>query len=39
MLLALSGAISQSILWGVMVLGVFITYKMLDIADLSLIHI
>ena len=35
MLLALSGAISQSILWGVMVLGVFITYKMLDIADLT----
>ncbi len=35
MLLALSGAVSQGILWGVMVLGVFITYKMLDIADLT----
>ena len=35
MLLALSGAVSQGILWGIMVLGVFITYKMLDIADLT----
>lgn len=33
--LALSGAVSQGILWGIMVLGVFITYKMLDIADLT----
>lgn len=35
MLLALQGAVSQGILWGVMVLGVYITYKLLDIADLS----
>ena len=35
MLLALSGALYQGILWGIMVLGVFITYKMLDIADLT----
>ena len=35
MLLALLGAVSQGILWGVMVLGVFITYKLLDIADLT----
>jgi putative ABC transport system permease protein len=35
MLLALQGAVSQGILWGVMVLGVYITYKLLDIADLT----
>lgn len=35
MFLALSSAVSQGILWGVMVLGVFITYKMLNIADLT----
>lgn len=35
MLTALQGAISQGILWGVMVLGVYITYKLLDIADLT----
>ena len=34
-LLALQGAVSQGILWGVMVLGVYITYKLLDIADLT----
>lgn len=34
-LLAMQGAISQGVLWGVMVLGVFITYKILDIADLT----
>lgn len=35
LLLALQGAVSQGILWGVMVLGVYITYKLLDIADLT----
>ena len=35
MLTAMLGAVSQGILWGVMVLGVFITYKLLDIADLT----
>ena len=34
-LLALQGAASQGILWGVLVLGVYITYKILDIADLT----
>lgn len=34
-LYAFSGAVSQGILWGVMVLGVYITYKLLDIADLT----
>lgn len=33
--LALQGAVSQGILWGVLVLGVYITYKILDIADLT----
>ena len=33
--LAMLGAVSQGILWGIMVLGVFITYKLLDIADLT----
>lgn len=32
---ALLGAVSQGILWGIMALGVFITYKLLDIADLT----
>lgn len=35
MLLSLTGAVSQGILWGIMVLGVFITFRMLDIADLT----
>lgn len=34
-LLAMQGAVSQGVLWGIMVLGVFITYKILDIADLT----
>ena len=34
-LLALQGAASQGILWGVFVLGVYISYKILDIADLT----
>ncbi|MBQ7066392.1 MAG: ABC transporter permease [Lachnospiraceae bacterium] len=34
-LISMQGAISQGILWGVMVLGVYITYKLLDIADLT----
>lgn len=33
MFTALLGAVSQGILWGVMVLGVYITYKLLDIPD------
>ena len=32
---ALLGAVSQGILWGIMVLGVYITYKLLDIANLT----
>ncbi len=33
--IALAGAVSQGVLWGIMVLGVFVTYKLLDIADLT----
>ncbi|MBO5291666.1 MAG: ABC transporter permease [Lachnospiraceae bacterium] len=32
---ALPGAVSQGVLWGIMVLGVYITFKILDIADLT----
>jgi putative ABC transport system permease protein len=31
----ISGAVSLGLLWGIMVLGVFITYRVLDIADLT----
>lgn len=34
-LMAFQGALSQGILWGIMVLGVYITYKLLNIADLT----
>ena len=34
-LLAVQGAASQGILWGVMSLGVFITFKVLDFPDLT----
>ena len=33
MLLSTQGALAQGVLWGLMVLGVYITYKMLNIAD------
>lgn len=32
---ALPGAVSQGILWSIMALGVYVTYKILDIADLT----
>ncbi|MDE7246040.1 MAG: ABC transporter permease, partial [Oscillospiraceae bacterium] len=32
---ALPGAVSQGLIWGIMAMGVYITYKLLDIADLS----
>lgn len=34
-LASLPGAFSQGVLWGIMALGVYITYKILDIADLT----
>lgn len=32
---ATPGAVSQGIIWGIMAIGVFITFKIMDIADLS----
>ena len=32
---ALPGAMSQGLIWGIMAIGVFITFKVLDIADLT----
>ena len=34
-LLAMQGALSQGVLWGLMASGVYITYRILDIADLT----
>ncbi|MFA6855656.1 MAG: ABC transporter permease [Treponema sp.] len=33
--LAMQGAVSQGILWGIMTLGVYLTFRILDIADLT----
>lgn len=35
LLLAMQGAVSQGILWSVMTLGVYLTFRILDIADLT----
>lgn len=35
LLLSLQGAVSQGILWGIMVLGIYITYKILNISDMT----
>ena len=35
MLGALQGAVSQGVLWGILVLGVYITYRQLNISDLT----
>ncbi len=35
MLAAIPGATAQGLVWGIMALGVYITYKLLDIADLT----
>ncbi|MCQ2523106.1 MAG: ABC transporter permease [Lachnospiraceae bacterium] len=32
---AMPGAIAQGLIWGIMAIGVYITYKVLDVADLS----
>ena len=34
-ILAIQGAASQGILWGIMALGVYITFRLLDFADLT----
>jgi putative ABC transport system permease protein len=35
LLKAMPGAIAQGLIWGIMAVGVFITYKVLDVADLT----
>ena len=32
---ALPGAVAQGLIWGLMAIGVYISYKILDIADLT----
>ena len=32
---ALPGAAAQGLIWGIMAIGVYITYKVLDVADLT----
>ena len=32
---ALPGAVAQGLIWGIMAIGVYITYKILDVADLT----
>ena len=32
---ALPGTVAQGLIWGIMAIGVYITYKVLDIADLT----
>ena len=34
-LMAIFGAVSQGLLWGIMALGVYITFKILDFADMT----
>ena len=34
-LLAVQGAVSQGVLWGIMAIGVYLTFRILDVADLS----
>lgn len=35
MFLALQGAVAQGVLWGILVLGVYITYRLLNVSDLT----
>ena len=32
---ALPGSVSQGLIWGIMAIGVYITYRILDVADLT----
>ena len=32
---SLQGAVGQGVLWGIMVLGIYITFRLMDIADLT----
>ena len=35
LLSAMPGAVAQGLIWGIMAIGVYITYKILDVADLT----
>ena len=35
LIVALPGAVAQGLIWGIMAIGVYITFRILDIADLS----
>ena len=35
LLSAMPGAAAQGLIWGIMAIGVYITYKILDVADLT----
>ena len=35
LLSAMPGAIAQGLIWGIMAIGVYITFRVLDIADLT----
>lgn len=35
LLVSLQGAVAQGVLWGIMVLGVYITFRLMDIADMT----
>ena len=34
-LFAMEGAISQGVLWGLMTLGVYLTFRLLNVADMT----
>ena len=34
-LMAMQGAVAQGVLWGVMTLGVYLTFRVLNIADMT----
>ena len=34
-LVSMQGAVSQGVIWGIMALGVYITFRIMDIADLT----
>ena len=35
LLVSLQGAVAQGVLWGIMVLGVYITFRLMNIADMT----
>ena len=35
LLSALPGAVAQGLIWGIMAIGVYVTFRVLDIADLT----